>query len=173
MAGGIDWLFFPSRYRTLPTFREAFMSEKKWVNRFVFLETIAGVPGFIGALMRHLGSLVWSCLFLWSPHSYFFDSALEKNDFGPRMDSHAARRRRERANASAHVHWAHGAWKLVQIRCLRVPRGSLCSCSSHKHSFLVWCTAVHSVLRYCLYAVSPFLPSLCWVSRRRHAISYC
>lgn len=33
------------------------MSERKWMVRFVFLETIAGVPGMVAASLRHLHSL--------------------------------------------------------------------------------------------------------------------
>ena len=33
------------------------MTERKWLVRFVFLETIAGVPGMVAASLRHLHSL--------------------------------------------------------------------------------------------------------------------
>ncbi len=33
------------------------MTEKKWLNRCLFLETIAGVPGMVGGMTRHLKSL--------------------------------------------------------------------------------------------------------------------
>ncbi|KAJ3171407.1 hypothetical protein HDU88_007486 [Geranomyces variabilis] len=33
------------------------MSEKQWLNRIVFLETVAGVPGMVGGVVRHLRSL--------------------------------------------------------------------------------------------------------------------
>jgi demethoxyubiquinone hydroxylase (CLK1/Coq7/Cat5 family) len=33
------------------------MSESLYIRRVIFLETIAGVPGFIGGMLRHLGSL--------------------------------------------------------------------------------------------------------------------
>lgn len=33
------------------------MSEQKWLQRFVFLESIAGVPGMVGGMVRHLHSL--------------------------------------------------------------------------------------------------------------------
>ncbi|KNC96832.1 uncharacterized protein SPPG_07666 [Spizellomyces punctatus DAOM BR117] len=33
------------------------MTEKQWLNRIVFLETVAGVPGMVGGMMRHLRSL--------------------------------------------------------------------------------------------------------------------
>ena len=35
------------------------MSEKKWLYRILFLETIAGVPGMMGGMVRHLNSLRW------------------------------------------------------------------------------------------------------------------
>lgn len=34
-----------------------FVDEKVWVNRIIFLETVAGVPGLVGAMVRHLRSL--------------------------------------------------------------------------------------------------------------------
>mmetsp|Transcript_4133 Transcript_4133/g.6995 ORF Transcript_4133/g.6995 Transcript_4133/m.6995 type:complete len:297 (-) Transcript_4133:74-964(-) len=33
------------------------MNEKHWLNRMIFLETVAGVPGMIGGMTRHLKSL--------------------------------------------------------------------------------------------------------------------
>lgn len=33
------------------------MNERKWLVRFVFLETVAGVPGMVGGMLRHLRSL--------------------------------------------------------------------------------------------------------------------
>ncbi|KAJ5125779.1 hypothetical protein N7448_005093 [Penicillium atrosanguineum] len=33
------------------------MTEKKWMARFVFLESVAGVPGMVGGMLRHLRSL--------------------------------------------------------------------------------------------------------------------
>nr|QOZ05778.1 cmRNA-ATP5F1B-mutAOX [synthetic construct]QOZ05780.1 cmRNA-HBA1-mutAOX [synthetic construct]QOZ05782.1 cmRNA-minimal-mutAOX [synthetic construct] len=33
------------------------LDEKQWVKRIIFLETIAGVPGMVGAMVRHLVSL--------------------------------------------------------------------------------------------------------------------
>lgn len=33
------------------------MSKDKWLTRFIFLETVAGVPGMVGAMTRHLRSL--------------------------------------------------------------------------------------------------------------------
>jgi|SRR5947207_2267960 len=33
------------------------MTEKEWLLRFLFLETIAGVPGMVGGMIRHLKSL--------------------------------------------------------------------------------------------------------------------
>ncbi|KAK7446071.1 hypothetical protein BaRGS_00040295 [Batillaria attramentaria] len=32
-------------------------NEKKWVKRIIFLETVAGVPGMVAAMMRHMMSL--------------------------------------------------------------------------------------------------------------------
>lgn len=33
------------------------MTHSKWMTRFLFLETVAGVPGMVGAMLRHLRSL--------------------------------------------------------------------------------------------------------------------
>ena len=33
------------------------MSEEKWLTRMIFLESIAGVPGMVGGMIRHLHSL--------------------------------------------------------------------------------------------------------------------
>ncbi|KAL1953685.1 hypothetical protein VTO42DRAFT_2358 [Malbranchea cinnamomea] len=33
------------------------MNERKWLIRFLFLETVAGVPGMVGGMLRHLRSL--------------------------------------------------------------------------------------------------------------------
>lgn len=33
------------------------MSERKWITRFIFLESVAGVPGMAAGMLRHLKSL--------------------------------------------------------------------------------------------------------------------
>jgi hypothetical protein len=33
------------------------MTERKWLARFIFLESIAGVPGMVAGMLRHLHSL--------------------------------------------------------------------------------------------------------------------
>ena len=33
------------------------MSERKWLIRFIFLESVAGVPGMVAAMLRHLHSM--------------------------------------------------------------------------------------------------------------------
>ncbi|CEJ57312.1 Putative Alternative oxidase [Penicillium brasilianum] len=33
------------------------MTEKNWLTRFIFLESVAGVPGMVGGMLRHLRSL--------------------------------------------------------------------------------------------------------------------
>ena len=33
------------------------MTEAKWLKRIIFLETVAGVPGMVGGMMRHMRSL--------------------------------------------------------------------------------------------------------------------
>ena len=37
--------------------KHAQMSEKDWMLRFILLETVAGVPGMVGGMIRHLRSL--------------------------------------------------------------------------------------------------------------------
>ena len=41
----------------LTRFNEDKMTERQCLNRVIFLETIAGVPGMVGAMTRHLRSL--------------------------------------------------------------------------------------------------------------------
>jgi len=43
-------------YRHDPT-KPYVMSERKWLVRFIFLETVAGVPGMVAGMLRHLRSL--------------------------------------------------------------------------------------------------------------------
>lgn len=33
------------------------MTEEKWLIRFIFLESVAGVPGMVGGMLRHLKSI--------------------------------------------------------------------------------------------------------------------
>lgn len=33
------------------------MTERKWLIRFIFLESVAGVPGMVGGMLRHLKSI--------------------------------------------------------------------------------------------------------------------
>lgn len=33
------------------------MSERKWLIRFIFLESVAGVPGMVAGMVRHLNSI--------------------------------------------------------------------------------------------------------------------
>ena len=38
-------------------YNEKNMNERDWLNRIIFLETVAGVPGMVGGMVRHLKSL--------------------------------------------------------------------------------------------------------------------
>ena len=38
-------------------YNEYNMTKRKWLNRAIFLETIAGIPGMIGGMVRHMKSL--------------------------------------------------------------------------------------------------------------------
>ena len=44
-------------FDTVSRYNPETMNERDWLNRIVFLETVAGVPGMIGGMVRHLKSL--------------------------------------------------------------------------------------------------------------------
>jgi len=44
-------------FDTLSGYKRGTMTAEKWLNRIIFLETVAGVPGFVGGMVRHLNSL--------------------------------------------------------------------------------------------------------------------
>ena len=44
-------------YDKISGYNEVEMSEKKWLTRCIFLEAVAGVPGMVGGMTRHLKSL--------------------------------------------------------------------------------------------------------------------
>jgi len=44
-------------FDTISRYNPEKMNERDWLNRIVFLETVAGVPGMIGGMVRHLRSL--------------------------------------------------------------------------------------------------------------------
>jgi hypothetical protein len=51
-----------SGYRSQPANRNNLsqsytMTEEKWITRFVFLESVAGVPGMVAGMLRHLKSI--------------------------------------------------------------------------------------------------------------------
>ena len=46
-----------SSFDLATSYRDSNMNEEKWLTRVIFLETVAGVPGFVGAMCRHLRSL--------------------------------------------------------------------------------------------------------------------
>ncbi|KAF7712836.1 Alternative oxidase, mitochondrial [Penicillium ucsense] len=55
---GMDWVTgykHPGPGQQLPARFK--MTEEKWLTRFVFLESVAGVPGMVGGMLRHLRSL--------------------------------------------------------------------------------------------------------------------
>lgn len=54
MRVGFDVL---SGYRKVFPWQDNIISEKKWINRVLFLETVAGVPGFVAGMHRHLRAL--------------------------------------------------------------------------------------------------------------------
>jgi hypothetical protein len=46
-----------SGYKKVLPWQNGIMTENKWINRVLFLETVAGVPGFVAGMHRHLRSL--------------------------------------------------------------------------------------------------------------------
>lgn len=40
------------------------MTEQQWLRRFIFLESVAGVPGMVGGMSRHMKSLR-KLLYIW------------------------------------------------------------------------------------------------------------
>lgn len=44
-------------YDYLTRYDPSNMTENKWISRCMFLETVAGVPGMVGGMCRHLRSL--------------------------------------------------------------------------------------------------------------------
>lgn len=65
MVQGLRWgMDFVTGYRHAPKGQkdgkavEKFkMSERQWLNRILFLESVAGVPGMVAGMLRHLRSL--------------------------------------------------------------------------------------------------------------------
>ena len=47
----------PQKGKEAETSKRFAMTERKWLIRFIFLETVAGVPGMVGGMLRHLRSL--------------------------------------------------------------------------------------------------------------------
>lgn len=43
--------------KVFPWQKKGVLAERDWLNRMLFLETVAGVPGFVAAMHRHLRSL--------------------------------------------------------------------------------------------------------------------
>jgi len=48
---------FRFMYDTFTRYDLKRMTEDRWINRCIFLETIAGVPGMVGGMARHLQSI--------------------------------------------------------------------------------------------------------------------
>lgn len=64
MVQGLRWgMDFVTGYRHAPKGQdgkavEKFkMGERQWLNRILFLESVAGVPGMVAGMLRHLRSL--------------------------------------------------------------------------------------------------------------------
>jgi threonyl-tRNA synthetase len=49
--------FIRKSYDYLTGYNPNDMTERKWITRCMFLETVAGVPGMVGGMCRHLRSL--------------------------------------------------------------------------------------------------------------------
>jgi len=56
IAMSLIWLV-RTTFDTVTRYNPQTMNERDWLNRIVFLETVAGVPGMIGGMSRHLRSL--------------------------------------------------------------------------------------------------------------------
>jgi len=56
LAYGAVW-FLRRSFDLFSGYKRGPMTADKWLNRIIFLETIAGVPGFVGGMVRHLNSL--------------------------------------------------------------------------------------------------------------------
>lgn len=71
------------------------MTERKWLTRIVFLESIAGVPGMVGGMLRHLQSLrtlkrdngwyVAHYALFWTRLTYFRIETLLEEAYNERM----------------------------------------------------------------------------------------
>lgn len=53
---------FVTGYQSQPATNDALskrsiMTEEKWITRFIFLESVAGVPGMVAGMLRHLKSI--------------------------------------------------------------------------------------------------------------------
>ena len=46
-----------STFDFISRYNENKMTKEKWMNRAIFLETVAGVPGMVGGMIRHMKSL--------------------------------------------------------------------------------------------------------------------
>ena len=48
---------FRVTYDFMTGYKKGKMTEKLYIGRFIFLETVAGIPGMVAGMVRHLGSL--------------------------------------------------------------------------------------------------------------------
>ncbi|KAJ3412234.1 hypothetical protein HDV05_001045 [Chytridiales sp. JEL 0842] len=55
--GLVGTMRFAFDFATSYTDKVGVMTERQWLNRVVFLETVAGVPGFVAGMARHMRSL--------------------------------------------------------------------------------------------------------------------
>lgn len=80
-------------YRHDPT-KPYVMSPKKWLVRFIFLETVAGVPGMVAGMLRHFHSLRVSPLATFGPLSSraIADCFSTADETGHGLDRNASRR---------------------------------------------------------------------------------
>ena len=45
------------KYKPPSGYGKGRMTEAKWLKRIIFLETVAGVPGMVAGMLRHMRSL--------------------------------------------------------------------------------------------------------------------
>jgi len=48
---------FVTGYRSSAASANNTMTEQRWITRFIFLESVAGVPGMVAGMLRHLKSI--------------------------------------------------------------------------------------------------------------------
>jgi hypothetical protein len=92
-------------FDTLTFYKWGPVTEQKVLNRAIFLETVAGVPGMVRALGASAARSITAYLSFFSTDSGHASPLAIPSTDGPRpwLDSHSARGGGERAYAPAHI----------------------------------------------------------------------